>query len=225
MSLKRIEPGLRFALSEYAVTPDEIDRYSVYTAANVSPDTAWYFLGTAGTSKVQPGTWLTVCPDYPRNAVFSITGTATGMQGTAIINGKDQFGASKSETLAFGSTDNGAAVVGTQVWAQITSGTFYYGTAVGNGTLRYGFGTGGTTCLFGLPDKVGGTSDLLLLSWGSASTPVKAGGGTLGGVLNTTLHAIKAASDIAGSTTHFCVWYKSSYNGEGTYSTNLKQRV
>jgi hypothetical protein len=225
MSLKRIEIGLRTAPSEYAVTPDEMDRYEVYTAANVSPDTAWYFLGTAGTSKVQPGTWLTVLPDYPRNIQFSITGTGVGMQGTAIINGVNQFGKSITETYSFGSSDTGGAVVGTQIFAQITSGTFYYGTAVGAGTLRLGFGTGGTTCMFGLPTKVGGTADLLLYSWGSASTPVKVGAGTLGGWVDTTYHAIKAASDIAGSTTHFSVWYKPSFNGEGTQIAALAQRV
>lgn len=225
MSLKRAQPGLRFAPKEFAVTPDEIDRYEVYTAANVVPNTAWYFLGTAGTSKVQPGTWLTVLPDYPRNLEWSITGSATGMQGTAIINGKNQFGDSITETYSFGSADNGGTVIGTKIFAQITSGTFYYGTAVGGGTLRLGLGTGGTTCLFGLPNKLGGTSDVLLYTWGSASTPVKVGGGTLAAMVNTTEHAVLAASDIAGSTTHFMVWYKPSYNGEGTYSSNLEQRT
>lgn len=225
MSLKRAQPGLRFALSEYAVTPDEIDKYSIYTVVNPSADTAWYFLGTAGTAKVQPGTWLTVCPDYPRNNEFSITGSAVGMAGTAIINGKDQFGKSKTETLGFGSANNGGTVIGTQVFAQITSGTFYYGTAVGGGTLRYGFGTGGTTCLFGLPDKLGGTSDILLFSFGSQSASKKVGSGTLGAWVNTTQHAVLAPNDIVGSTTHLSVWYKSSYNGEGTYSSNLVQRT
>ena len=221
MSLKRIEPGLRFALSEYAVTPDEMDRYEVYTAANVAANTAWYFLGTAGTAKVQPGTWLSVTPDYPRNLHWSLAGSATGMQGTAIINGKNQFGEAVSETYSFGSTDTGGTVIGTKIFAQITSGTFYYGTAVGGGTLRLGVGTGGTTTLFGLPCKIGGTNDVLLYSWGSASTPVKVGGGTLGAMVNTANHAILAASDIAGSTTHFNVWVKPTYNNEEAVQANL----
>jgi len=225
MSLKRIEPGLRFALSEYAVSPDEIDRYEVYTIVNPSADTAWYFLGTAGTSKVQPGTWLTVMPDYPRNCQFSITGTGIGMQGTAIINGKNQFGEVVTETTAFGSSDTGGAVVGTQIFAQITSGTFYYGTAVGGGTLRYGFGTGGTTCLFGLPSKVGGTLDLLVYTWGSQSAAKKVGNGTIGDWINTTQHAVKAVTDIVGSTTSACVWYKPTYNSEGSVIAGMVQRA
>jgi hypothetical protein len=221
MSLKRAQPGLRFAKSEYAVTPDEMDQYVVYTAANVAANTAWYFLGTAGTSKVQPGTWLAVTPDYPRSNEFSIAGSHGSTTGTAIINGYDQFGKTVSETLVITRADNGGTTVGTQVFAQITSGTFYYGTAIGNGTLRYGFGTGGTTSLFGLPCKIGGTNDVLLYSWGSASTPVKVGGGTLGAMVDTTYHAVKAASDIAGSTTHFNVWVKPSYNSEEAVQANL----
>jgi hypothetical protein len=89
MSFKVFEPALRFNLTNYAITPDEQDAYVTYTAANVSNDLAFYFLGTAGTAKVQPGTWLTTMPDYPRNAQFSITGTSVGAAGTAIINGKD----------------------------------------------------------------------------------------------------------------------------------------
>jgi len=225
MSFKVFEPALRFNITNYAITPDEQDAYQVYTVVNPAADTAYFFLGTAGTSKVQPGTWLSVCPDYPRNLHWSIAGTGVGMQGTAIINGKNQFGDSITETYSFGSIDTGGTVIGTKIFAQITSGTFYYGTAIGAGTLRLGVGTGGTTTKFGLPTKVGGTGDLLLYSFGSQSTPVKVGLGTLGAWLDATDHSVLAAKDIVGSTTHLSVWYKPSYNGEGTQIAALTQRV
>ena len=51
-------------------------------------------------------------PDWPRNINFALAGTGVGMAGTLDVNGRDQFGASQSESLGFGSADNGGTVVG-----------------------------------------------------------------------------------------------------------------
>src|SRR3990167_934284 len=180
MSLKRAQPGLRFALSENAVQPDEIDAYEQYVIAFPSYDLKWF--GTwpvAGTAATGTLVLINAIADYPRNLEFVLAGTGVGMAGTATIYGTNQFGGSINEVFGFGSADNGGTVVGTKVFAQLSAGTLLFGTAVGNGTAKIGVGTLGTTTLFGLPFKVGGTTDLKSFAFGTNHISATVNGGTI----------------------------------------------
>ena len=193
MALKRSNPALRFALSEYGVSADEMDKMQQYIVINPSFSSTWFgTFAVAGTAAVKSLVVINAIADYPRNAEFALAGSAVGMAGTMALTGKDQFGNVISENFGFGSADNGGTVVGTKVFSQVTVGTLTMGTAVGNGTARLGVGTLGTTTLFGLPDKIGGTNDVKHIAWGSNGNNSTVGGGTIAAYVNYPMSAIKA---------------------------------
>ena len=223
MSLKRDIPGLRFDLKSYAVQPDEIDRYEQYVIAFPSYSATWF--GTwpvAGTAATGTLVLINAIADYPRNLEFVLVGTGVGMAGTATIYGTNQFGGSVNEAFGFGSADNGGTVVGTKIFAQISAGTLLFGTAVGNGTAKLGVGTLGTTTLFGLPAKIGGTTDVKLVSKGGSVGMLTAGGGTIAQYVDVPNHAIKSPTNVV-SANIISVIYKPTYNAEGSVIANLSQ--
>ena len=209
--LKRNEPALMFGGAQ--VTPDEIDMYYVYQI--VMPGTAHNFVGTSAPGSLGAAVAFganSAIPDYPRNLSLIIRGNGsnTSVGGTAVVNGLDQFGSVISETFAFaGSTGNGNAD-GTKVFARFTSGTVTYGTMAQAGTSYLGFVTG-TNCLFGLPVKLAGTGDVILLSHNAGTGAVSVGGGTVGAFVNATMHAVRPAAALTG-TEAITVWIASNYN-------------
>jgi len=225
MSLKRIEPGLRFDLSSNAVTPDEQDAYTVYTIVN--PNKTQTFLGTTavtGTSTAAAIVFDNILLDYPRNLEVVHLGTHAAMNGTFVINGYDQFGSAITENFAIASASNGGTTAGTKVFSSVRSGTFTPGTAVGNGTTKVGVGTSGTTCLFGLPCKIGGTTDVKVLNFTAGTGAVAIAGGTIAAYVNKPMHAIKSPFDLAG-TMSIQVWVKSTYNNEEAVQANMSQQI
>lgn len=225
MSLKRAEPGLRFAKSEYAVTPDEMDEYKVYTIVN--PSVSQTFLGTTavtGTATAAAIVFDNIMLDYPRNLEVVHLGTHAHMNGTFVINGYDQFGAPITENFAITDATNGGTTVGSKVFSSVRTGTFTPGTAVGNGTTKVGVGTSGTTCLFGLPFKIGGTTDVVNITQTNATGAVAFGGGTIAAYVNVPMHAIKSPIDLAG-TRSIQVWAKPTYTNEEAVQANMSQQV
>lgn len=209
--LKKHLHALTIAKSEFAIVPDEIDRYEVFSIkAGTAGATYLASAGTAGTASSIAVIVNNRIPDWPRNVEFALAGTGVGMAGTLILNGRDQFGGSQVENFGFGSADNGGTVLGSKVFAQITSGTLNYGTAVGNGTpaIRVFAGTG---CLLGLPVKLGGTSDVVHLGMSAGTGPISYNGGTIAGFVDTTVHAIRPAATMDG-TSVISVWVKPSYS-------------
>lgn len=208
------------------VAPEEIDRYEQYVIAFPSYSQTWF--GTwpvAGTAATGTLVLINAIADYPRNLEFVLVGTATGMAGTATIYGTNQFGGSINEVFGFGSADNGGTVVGTKIFAQISAGTLLFGTAVGNGTSKLGVGTLGTTTLFGLPAKIGGTTDVKLLSKGGSVGMLTAGGGTIAQYVDATVHAIKSPTNVV-SANIISVIYKPTYDAKADPNmANLGQRV
>lgn len=226
MSLKRIEPGLRFALSEYAVSPDEMDRYEVYNINWPNFGNQWA-VGTAliaGTSTDRALIFNTILADYPRNLEGVLLGTHGNMEGTFIVNGYDQFGKAITENLAITKAANGGTTVGTKVFSSFRTGTFVSGTFVGNGTLKLGYGTSGTTCQFGLPVKIGGTADVVKYNWNIGTGAINVNGGSIGAYVNATNHSVLAPLDLVGSLA-IQVWIKSTYNSEGTKIAAGTQQV
>ena len=215
MSFKRSQPGIRF--SGERVSPDEMDNNFVYQINNPSTTAlGTLFVGSGGTAGTSANIALVVnnkYPDYPRNVAFNIHGTGAGMAGTLTINGDDQFGSQISETITIGTASNGGTAVGTKVFAQFRSGTVNYGTAVGNGTPNIGL-DGGTSCLFGLPWKINGTSDVISLSMSQGTGPISVGGGTaIGSLVNAGMHAVRPFAALGG-TSFINVWVRPSYSSE-----------
>jgi hypothetical protein len=225
LAFKRSQPSLRFALSEQGISADEMDVMQQYVIVNPTTSATW--VGTfpvAGTAATGTLVFVNAIMDYPRNAEVAIAGSATGMAGTATLYGRDQFGNKISEVFGFGSTDNGGTVVGTKIFSQFSAGTLLFGTAVGNGTARVGVGTLGTTALFGLPNKLGGTTDVKAISWGTNHVAVSVNGGTIAGLVNVPMSAIAAAKGLGGTATTVSVLYKPSYITEAQL-INVPQRT
>src|SRR3990167_2477788 len=101
------------------------------------------------------------------------------MTGTCTLYGYDQFGVYQNEAITFTGASNGGTAVGTKVFAQLSAGTLAFGTAIGSGTARVGVGTIGTTLLFGLPARIGGTTDVKHIAWGSNGNNSTVNGGTI----------------------------------------------
>ncbi len=233
--LKRAMPELRSGYlgtntSAYGITADELDmllQYNItFPAAVTGIGSTWLYVGSSGTANVVAITPLNVINDFPRNYHFSIQGSATGMAGSTTINGVDQFGSTVSETIGFGSTDNGAVQAGTKVFAQFTSGTVNYGTFAGvNGTLRIGLGMTGTTALFGLPNRISGTKDVKAITFSTGTGALTVGGGTIAAFVNSPMHAIASPYNVAG-TTIISVLYKPTFNPENiAVASNLSQKT
>ena len=216
MSFKLSQPGLRYGGER--VSPDEMDAYTVYNVNN--PVTGLLGVAAVGTAAISGTSGTTVLvvtskyPDYPRNVAFAVTGTGGGMSGTLTLNGFDQFGSAITEAIGVGTADNGGTTSGTKVFGQFSSGTIVLGTAVGNGTTTVRF-TAGTDTLFGLPVKIGATTDVVHYGHTVGTGMVNIGGGSaIGTLVNVAQHAFRPFAAFVG-TSFFNVWVKSTYNAEG----------
>jgi len=203
--LKTNEPALQ---AGYKVSPDEMDMYRQYVILH--PSVSPSFFGTVETASAAAIVAVNARTTYPRNLLLSVTGVAGGMGGTAVVNGKDQFGAPITETLGFGSAAGGGTVAGTKVFAQYTSGTFtpdgLGGTAVGTVALGFQIGTSATGPIFGLPDKLGATSDVKAVAWIDADTEKEHSTTTHVDLANNAIR-IEVAGGVAAADS-FVVWYK-----------------
>lgn len=203
------------------VGADEVDFYHTYTVNN--PSISATAVGTAAViatsfTLVENQSFVL---DYPRNLVMTLAGgTSSGTYGgTMTVTGVDQFGNTITETFSDGTTVNGGTTVGTKVFAKITSAKGTLGGDTAIATVNVGYGTGGTTTLFGLPFKVGGTGDLLHYNWASAHAVQPIATAAIGSYVSTAYHALKARSDF-GTAAGFTVWVKSSKN-QSEDSTNV----
>lgn len=224
---KRSQPGLAF--SSEKITPDEIDQYTTYSIVNPVTINASAWIGTwavAGTAANGGLVIVNALPDYPRSLEWSLTGTAAGMTGTASVVGRDQFGSVITESFTFAGANNGGTTAGSRVFAQVTSGTMTFGTAVGNGTARLGLGTAGTTTLFGLPVKLGGTTDVKILSITAGTGGVSFNGGTVAGFVDVPRSAIILPVAQTTGTMTINSWTKSSFDATNIgVVANLPQRT
>jgi len=220
MALKKTLFELRNA--GYDVAADEVDFTRQYTIMHPSVDPTWF--GTAVGTQTQSKVLVLINSnaDYPRNAVYSLAaaaGSVTG--GTLVVNGKDQFGINKTETVAIAPAVGGGTVAGTQIWSKMTTGTANLGTGdAGNGSARIGVAIGtaaGLVHWFGLPDKIGSTADVKFFNWVNNGTTTTFNGGTIGANLKTNSGTPSNAfqgTAIVAVTDRLVVTYKSSYSAE-----------
>jgi hypothetical protein len=224
MAIKQFVPELTILREK--ISPDEIDRYEVYSIRPAVNGYVWASAGTAGTSAAVA---LTVknTPDWPRNINFALAGSHGDMTGTLNVNGKNQFGATQTESITFTAAANGGTAVGTKIFSQITSGTLNYGTAVGAGTPSIGF-VPGTACLLGLPVKLRAATDVVHLSQATGTGAITFNGGTIAAFVDYGVSAIRPVATLDG-TAVINVWVKPTYAGEtyagGTYMSNMTALV
>ena len=214
--LKTWHPDIAFSGGK--VGADEVDFYHVYNIMCPS------IISTAvGTCRGTPTSSYAIVAgattlDYPRNLAVRLGNTSNstnGMIGT--INGLDQFGNAIREVFTIAGAANGGTAVGTKVFATFVSGTATFsgaGDAANGCTCNVGYGTAGTTTLFGLPFKVGGTKDLLNYSWASAGANAFIASAALGSYVDTGMHAIQARTDFVG-TSGLTAWFKSTKDQSG----------
>ena len=222
--LKPYEPHIRFSGAK--LTPDEIDRYEQYCVIDPTTSATWVGTAAGGTStQAKALVLINKNLDYPRNLLYGVVGTAD-FGGTWVVNGKNQFGVSITETVGAGTAAAGKpvfATAGTLIFSQVTDGTFTVATgAVGNGSARLGVavgGTAGSTCYFGLPSKIAAVSDVKSISWSKESVQTTLGGGTVSSTLvGTTYHTFNGTAALGG-TEKFVVTFRPTYNNE--YGTNM----
>lgn len=211
-----------FSQAKQQVTPDEIDRYEQYVISNPSTSATWCGTAAGGTaSQAKALVIINKNLDFPRNLLYGVVGTAD-MGGSWTVNGKDQFGQVVSETVALGTAAAGTpavAVAGTQIFAQVTSGTFTVAaTGVGAGSARLGvaIGTAATAKYWlGLPSKIGAVADVKTIAWTKEHVQTTMNGGTVDSTLvSTTTHAI-AGTGIMGGTESFTVLFKPTHDNAG----------
>ena len=204
-----------FAFGGYKVAPSELDKYEVYYVNH--PQTSTSYMGTtaAGTStQAKAMVIVSKTCDYPRNLAGAVAGSSD-MGGVWVVNGKDQFGSTITETITIGTAANGGTTAGTKVFAEITTGTCTITEgAVGNGTPTLGFDTTGTTVIFGLPSKIAGSADIKNITWINDGTPTAINGGTIGAYAVAAVHGFRGTSDVA-LTDKYVVWYKPTYDNSG----------
>src|SRR3990167_6961892 len=222
MALKKHDSGIAF--SGIKVTSDELGWDQQYFVINPSIDTAWFgttAIGSAELQKAFVGNIVTErgYADYPRNAVYAVAAAAGSTHGgTWTVNGIDQFGSAVSETVTLATATGGGTTIGTQVFSKINSGTFSFinenGTSVG--TPKVGAGTSGTTALFGLPSRIGATTDIKyiggnMLGVGTQTNCTQVFNGTPSSAAMLVQNAFKAPANVPAGTCTFVVRYRSSY--------------
>lgn len=200
------------------VAPRDIDRYEVLSTGVLSISSTWFGTAAAGTS-TQAKAYVVInkYADHPRNALYAVAGSSD-MGGTWVVNGFDQFGLPKVETLALATTANGATTAGTVIWGHIDSGTFTTTSgALGNGTPKVGVAIGtasGQAFKLGLLTKIAGSADIKSITWTTQSVTTTLNGGTFGSFADATNHAFSGSSIMAGSETYKVI-LKPSFDNSG----------
>lgn len=211
-------PGFTGPISQ--VQPRDIDQYTQYLIVN--PGLTTTGLGTVETTGTGAVVFTNVVPDYPRNVLVTILGVAGGIGGTVTVAGKNQFGGTQTETIGFASAAGGGTAAGTKIFGFVNRGTVLGldgvgGTAVGSVKIGYAIGTAaGIIARFGLPVKIGATTDIKNISLsgqGVGGTAVN-GGTYSSAIIDTTNHAF-LPSTIVGGTQTYSILIKSTFDNQG----------
>lgn len=222
MAIKNFQPAVAFSGAK--ITSDELGWDQQYIVVNPSIDSAWFgttAIGSAALQKAYVANIVTArgYADYPRNAAYAVAAAAGSTHGgTWTVNGIDQFGSAVSETVTLATATGGGTTNGTQVFSKINSGTFSFinenGTSAG--TPKVGVAILGTTALFGLPSRIGATTDIKyiggnLLGVGTQTNGTQVFDGTPSSAAMLAQHAFKAPVAVPAGTCTYVVRYRSSY--------------
>lgn len=222
--MKRYEPAFRFSAAK--VGADEVDMNRQYIIMHPSVDPVWFGTSTVGTQTQARALVVTnTKADYPRNLVGAVASAAGSVSGGAwVVNGKNQFGDTIQETVTVAPATGGGTVAGTRIFAEVSSGTFTFGTGdPGNGTPRLGvaIGTAATDQhLFGLSDKVGAVSDVKSITWINNGTATTLNGGTISALVGTANSTFQGTAVVA-VTNRYVVNMRSSFVTEENNVQNI----
>lgn len=167
MPLKRHHPDVTFSGNK--LTPDELDQDLQYVILNPSVDPV--YVGTqTGTQTVSAALGIiNERLDYPRTLVGAIAAASGSSRGGDItISGYDQFGNAIEETISVSAANGGGTTNGTKVFARVTAGTVEFSAGdpgAGTARLGVGIGTSATLPVFGLPAKLGASTDIKNVNW------------------------------------------------------------
>ena len=211
INLKAHHPDIAFGGAK--VGADEVDFYHTYHINCPSVNATAVATAAVIATTVTLVENLSALMDCPRNLRLQLAGGTTSgtYGGTIVVTGLDQFGNAISETFSVATAVNGGNAIGTKVFAKFTAGT---GTLAGDtaiATANLGYGTAGTTTLYGLPFKIGGTGDIVNIAWATSHVihPIKSN--RLGSLVNVGMHAVCGPVDNAG-TALGVIWAKSTYD-------------
>lgn len=199
------------------VAPNNVDRYETYQILGPMMGTHLWGTVTGTSTQAKTVVWDTILPDYPRSVSLKIL-PASGsiMGGTFVLTGKDQFGNVQTESFDIGTAVNGGTANGTKVWGTFTSASGTLGISdAGVGTVTFYPTAAGTTALFGLPAKLGGTTDVKMIAFGSTGVSKSLNGGTIAAFVDVPTSSIKAPNTIttpAADLTWIHVLYKPTFD-------------
>ena len=206
------------------VTPDEIYRYEQYVVSNPAISATFYGTTTPGTvSQALTLTLANTVSDFPRSIAAHFSGSAS-VSGTATVTGKNQFGETISESMGIAQgTQTTGIGYGTKIFAEISAATVAMGTGVsGTGTVSLGVPTVAGSAKFGLPAKIGGSTDVKALTWsGEAGVSVPLNGGTIGAYIDTVNHSFVGTETLAGTMTYSVLFKPSYYKDSLALMANL----
>lgn len=219
MSLKKYFPDFQFGGNK--VSADEIDQYVTYRVDNPTTSATWIGTTAVGTStQAKALVLINKVPDYPRN-LFVTTSGSNDLGGTFVVNGKDQFGQTITESIGFGTVVTpGTSAIGTKIFAEVTSGTWTFAVgSAGSGTPKLGVAVGGTAgslATFGLPVKIGAVSDVKRITWlktaaGPGVVTTLDGGTISSSLVSTSKHSFNGTAAL-GTADTFIVTIKSTYD-------------
>lgn len=215
MSLKKYFPDFQFSGNK--VSPDEIDQYTQYTVTFPTTSATWVGTTAVGTStQAKALVLINAKLDFPRN-LFVTTSGSNDLGGTFVINGKNQFGQSITESIGFGTVVTpGTSAVGTKVFANVDSGTWTFAAgSAGSGTPKLGVavgGTAGSVATFGLPVKIGAVTDVKSITHLKNFVATTLDGGTISSSLVGTANHTFNGTAALGTADVFVVTIKSTYD-------------
>lgn len=220
MSLKKYFPPTRF--NGEKVDPDEMN--FAYEYMVMYPTIGSSFVGTAAANLSGSTSAFVLASqqlDYPRNLLLTIVNTAGSLNaGTVTVTGTDQFGGAQTETIGVALGTATTAVAGSKIFNTVSTASITFGTGqVQNGTPYLGVAIGtaaGQVAAFGLPVRIGGTSDVKSVTWINNGTSTAITGGTVVGSLVSTANHSFAGTHIVAATDIYVVTVLSSFNSENT---------
>lgn len=186
--------------------PRDLDEYYIVNVDNPSVSSSYFGTVNGGTAAAPTAiAALNTIGDWPRNALYSVTGVAGGsFGGTFVTNWLDQFGTPITETVVIPSAVLGGTTFGTAIVYKYLSGSFTsQGSSGGSaGTASIGYGTtengSAQSNWFGLFTKLGGTADIVQIRWVNNGTPTGVNKGTsFGTLVDATRMAWQGTSGVA----------------------------
>ena len=177
------------------ISPAKLDRYEQYCVIKPSAAADWFVANEdVSGGDVAAATIANERADYPRNLLLTTTeNSGSDLAVSALVTGKDQFGAPVSETIA--TTGGTGATAGSKIFATVTSVVLTVTNGAASDVVSLGYViTNSNTAKIGLPAKLGAYTDVKAVTWIDAGTAKMEA--IVTGDIDTTYHAYQPNQDI-----------------------------